>query len=251
MSVWGKIIGGSTGFALGGPIGALLGVMAGHGIDKAKIKKSHNVKRFEEIQESEQIFATGVIALAAKLSKIDGVVTRDEIATFKKIFEFPSSDESIIKQLFNSAKEDAYNYTNYANQLSQHFTEKKILKEILNSLFAIAYADKVLHQNEEKMLLNISKIFGIDEESFKRIKSLYDFNILSPDNEKLNRYYRLLGVSENDSMETIKKKYRNIIKDYHPDKIQGKGLPEEFIDFANKKLIDFTEAYNEIKKNRK
>ena len=51
-------------------------------------------------------------------------------------------------------------------------------------------------------------------------------------------------------METIKKKYRNIIKDYHPDRIQGKGLPEDFIDFANKKLTDFNEAYNEIKKNR-
>ena len=37
MSIWGKIIGGTTGLALGGPIGALLGVMAGHGIDKAKI----------------------------------------------------------------------------------------------------------------------------------------------------------------------------------------------------------------------
>ena len=77
MSVWGKIIGGSTGFALGGPIGALLGIMAGHGIDKAKIKKNSSKKKIEEIQESEQVFATGVIALAAKLSKIDGKVTKE------------------------------------------------------------------------------------------------------------------------------------------------------------------------------
>ena len=62
MGVWGKIIGGTTGFALGGPIGALLGLMAGHGIDKAKIKKKPKTKEYQVKEESEQVFATGVIA---------------------------------------------------------------------------------------------------------------------------------------------------------------------------------------------
>ena len=251
MGVWGKIIGGTTGFALGGPIGALLGVMAGHGVDKAKIKKKPNTKEYQYKEESEQVFATGVIALAAKLSKIDGAVTRDEIATFKKIFEFPNSDINVISKLFNSAKEDAYNYQSYAIQLSEHFADRKVLKEILNALFAIAYADKVLHHNEERMLVELSEIFGIDKESYNRIKSIYDNKESFSDKEKLKRYYDLLGVKEADSIEVIKKKYRDVIKNYHPDKIQGKGLPDDFIDFANKKLIDFNEAYNEIRKNRK
>ena len=68
--------------------------------------------------------------------------------------------------------------------------------------------------------------------------------------DKLQRYYNLLGASKEDSFNDIQNKYRKIIKDYHPDKIQGKGLPEDFIEFANKKLKDFNEAYNEIK-NRK
>ena len=83
------------------------------------------------------------------------------------------------------------------------------------------------------------------------IKSIYDNKTSFSEKEKLKRYYDLLGVNESDSMEIIKKKYRDVIKNYHPDKIQGKGLPEDFIDFANKKLIDFNEAYNEIRKNRK
>ena len=251
MSVWGKIIGGTTGFALGGPIGALLGVMAGHGIDKAKIKKTLNTTEYQGKEESEQIFATGVIALAAKLSKIDGTITKDEIATFKKIFEFPNSDISVISKLFNSAKDDVYDYQSYAHQLRNHFKEKKVLKEILNALFAIAYADKVLHPNEERMLIDISKIFSIDKESYNRIKSIYGNKRYASDTEKLKRYYDLLGVKETDSLEVIKTKYRDVIKNYHPDKIQGKGLPKDFIDFANKKLTDFNEAYNEIKKNRK
>ena len=61
----------------------------------------------------------------------------------------------------------------------------------------------------------------------------------------------MLGVKESDSLDVIKKKYLKVVRDYHPDKIQGKGLPEDFIEFANKKLKDFNEAYNEIKKNKK
>ena len=125
-----------------------------------------------------------------------------------------------------------------------------MLTEILNALFAIAYSDKVLHPEEEKMLVQISNIFEIDKENFNRIKSIYA-DAQSTDQDKLQRYYNLLGASKEDSFNDIQNKYRKIIKDYHPDKIQGKGLPEDFIEFANKKLKDFNEAYNEIKKNRK
>ena len=250
MAIWGKIIGGTTGFALGGPIGALLGVIAGHGVDKTSIKNNQLNKTFNR-EASEQVFATGVIALAAKLSKIDGTVTRDEIQTFKNIFEFPNRDSEVISNLFNAAKKDVYNYKNYAQQLKDHFADKKVLLEILNALFAIAYADKLLHKNEEEMLLDISQIFGILNADYSRIKSIYENKDNIESRSKLGRYYDLLGASENDSLETIKKKYKEIIKNYHPDKIQGKGLPEEFINFDNKKLTDFNEAYNEIKKKRK
>ena len=86
--------------------------MAGHGVDKAKINTT-NKHKFSN-NDKEQIFATGVIALAAKLSKVDGKVTKNEIDTFKKIFEFPNNDIKIIGKLFNSAKEDLSNYQSYA-----------------------------------------------------------------------------------------------------------------------------------------
>ena len=99
------------------------------------------------------------------------------------------------------------------------------------------------------MLIEISQIFKIKKEDYNRIKSIYD-NKYNTDHQNLKKFYQLLGVSESDSLESIKNKYRNIIKEYHPDTIQGKGLPEEFINFANKKLVDFNEAYNEIKKHK-
>ena len=85
MSIWGKIIGGTAGFALGGPLGAILGVMAGNIYDKSK-KTSF---KFQSIpnQQKQNIFALSVIILAAKLAKADGVVTKDEIEVFKEKFK--------------------------------------------------------------------------------------------------------------------------------------------------------------------
>ena len=78
MSIWGKLIGGATGLALGGPIGAILGIAAGHGVDKVSNYNTTNNKKFSKI-EKEKIFASSVIALAAKLSKVDGHITKEEI----------------------------------------------------------------------------------------------------------------------------------------------------------------------------
>ena len=98
-----------------------------------------------------------------------------------------------------------------------------------------------LQENLDKRLLtNYYKSLGF-----------YDVKISSTDFNKLKKCYDLLGVKESDSLDVIKKKYLKVVRDYHPDKIQGKGLPEDFIEFANKKLKDFNEAYNEIKKNKK
>ena len=255
MSVWGKIIGGTAGFALGGPLGAILGIAAGHGMDKAnKLNQNHNKqnsRKFEKNKEyKEQIFATGVVVIAAKLSKADGKVTKNEIETFKNIFDFPKEDESAIADLFNAAKKDIEGYQVYASQLYEEFkSDKNILLEILNSLFAIAYSDKDFHINEEKMLRHISNIFKLNSQDYESIENIYK-KTNNASEDKLIKYYKLLGVKETDSLDKIKQTYKKTVKDYHPDRLQGLGLPEEFVELANKKMAKINEAYNEIKKNK-
>ena len=110
MSIWGKLIGGAAGMALGGPIGAILGIAAGHGVDKvSKFDTDESNKNFSNDQK-EQIFATSVIAISAKLAKVDGKISKSEILAFKKIFEFPAEDEKAISNIFNSAKENIDDY---------------------------------------------------------------------------------------------------------------------------------------------
>ena len=248
MSFWGKLIGGTAGFAIAGPIGALLGIAAGHGVDKAS--KTEYEKENSSTEKKQQIFATGVIALSAKLAKIDGNVREEEVLTFKKTFDFAKEDEKKIALLFNSAKKDPQNYNDYAKQLYTEFKyDRSILIEILNALFAIAYSDKIFHPKEEEMLKKVSTTFMLSNSEYESIKNLFNTSKKSK-TEKYIAYHKVLGTNQEDDLETITAKYKKLVKDYHPDRLQGMGLPKDFINLANKKLAIVNEAYNEIKKQK-
>ena len=251
MSIWGKLIGGAAGMALGGPIGAILGIAAGHGVDKvSKFDTDESNKSFSNDQK-EQIFATSVIAISAKLAKADGKISKSEILAFKKIFEFPAEDEKAISDIFNSAKENIDDYKGIAEQVYKVFkSDRGLLFELLNSLFSIAFADGELHPKEKVMLSEIAKIFQISDNEFESLKNIFEAKI-SQDNTSINRSYKILGLSENASLEQVSNQYRKLIKEYHPDKLQGMGLPKEFIELANQKLSAINKAYTEIKNNEK
>lgn len=251
MSIWGKLIGGAAGMALGGPIGAILGIAAGHGVDKvSKFDTDESNKNFSN-DHKEQIFATSVIAISAKLAKADGKISKSEILAFKKIFEFPAEDEKAISDIFNSAKENIDDYKGIAEQVYKVFkSDRGLLFELLNSLFSIAYADGELHPKEKVMLSEIAKIFQISDNEFESLNNIFEAKI-SQDNTSINRSYKILGLSENASLEQVSNQYRKLIKEYHPDKLQGMGLPKEFIELANQKLSAINKAYTEIKNNEK
>ena len=251
MSIWGKLIGGAAGMALGGPIGAILGIAAGHGVDK--VSKFDTVESNKNLSndQKEQIFATSVIAISAKLAKADGKISKSEILAFKKIFEFPAEDEKAIRNIFNSAKENIDDYKDIAEQVYKVFKpDRGLLFELLNSLFSIAYADGELHPKERDMLFEIAKVFQITSNEFESLNNIFEAKI-STDNTSINRSYKILGVSENASFEQVSNQYRKLIKEYHPDKLQGMGLPKEFIELANQKLSAINKAYTEIKNNEK
>ena len=251
MSIWGKLIGGATGMALGGPIGAILGIAAGHGVDRVRKLDSSESNQKLSLEQKEQIFATSVIALSAKIAKADGNISKSEILAFKKIFEFPKEDEKAISEIFNSAKENIEDYKEIAKQVFDVFrNEKSLLLELLNSLFSIAYADGDLHYKEEIILLEISKIFSFSKSEFDSISNIHSSKN-SEEFYNINKSYKILGVTKNSSTEQISIKYKELVKEYHPDRLQGMGLPKEFIELANQKLTAINKAYNDIKNEKK
>ena len=260
MSVWGKIIGGGTGMVLGGPLGAVLGLALGHKIDKVRKGDAKNFNTFQEEsndsqfsqyneQEKQLAFATGVIVIAAKLSKADGQVTQDEVKKFREVFDFDPKDEIAIGEIFNSAKKSSDGYEMYAKQLLSVFgNQQELYIEFINSLYKIALADGDLHLNEEKMIKGIAEIFKMPNNLVESIKIQF-FEVNKQYNLKDD--YKVLLSSPNDTDAELKKKYYNLAKEYHPDTLVSKGLPDEFLKFANERLSRINESYERIVQDRK
>lgn len=241
MSIWGKIIGGAAGFALGGPLGALLGAMAGHAfVDTAE--------RPTDTRSRKQVaFTAGVIVLAAKMAKADGVVREEEIEAFRQTFNPILRNEvkkAEVARIFNIAKKDSEGFEPYARQLAGMFSgNPAVLEELLNCLFLIAKADNIYHPKENEYLESVAGIFGLDEAAFRRIRAAHGVDKPDP--------YTVLGVDRDISDGELKSKYRKLVRAHHPDTLIAQGVPQEFIDTANEKLAVINDAYDRIERERK
>ena len=244
MSIWGKVIGGAAGFALGGPIGAILGVMAGNAFDRrSKSRSGFNFNKINNNQK-QQIFTLSFIILSAKLAKSDGQVTDDEIRAFKEKFKIPKSEISKVAKIFNEAKKDTYGYKQIANQVGNLFSENKVLlEELLNNLFYIAASDGNISLSEAELLRSVSKSFKFTEKDFQRI---FQSNINNSDSDP----YKVLGVNRSSNNNEIRKKWIKLNKEHHPDNLIAKGMPKEFIKQSNKELAAINIAYDKIKEIR-
>lgn len=240
MSIWGKIAGAAAGLAVGGPIGALIGAVAGHMVDR-----SFEGDDTASAAEREVCFTMGVIALGAKMAKADGVVTRVEIEAFKDVFKIPPGEMASVARVFDLAKQDVAGFESYAKQLHGLFARDnpQLLRDVLEGLFHIAKADDMIHPAEEDYLSAVAGYFGISETEFRYIRARH---VLDP---KRNPY-DVLEISPKVNDDELKRHYRRLVVENHPDKLIARGVPSEFVEIANQKLAAINEAYDEIRKER-
>lgn len=251
MGIWGKIVGGAVGFGLGGPIGALLGAAAGHlAVDKRASwagQERIEHRRRSDAEERRIAFAAVVVALSAKLAKVDGHVTRDEVAVMKRVFHIAESESGSISTIFNEAKRDAGGFQPYARQIAAIFAgQPSLLEDLLAALLMIAHADGVYHPAERRFLQQVAEIFGLGDRDFRRIEAT--FTPLDADDE--SNPYEILGVTEEAGDAEIKAAHRKLVQENHPDKLIAQGLPEDFIEVADRKMAEVNAAYDRIKKER-
>ena len=239
MAIWGKIIGGAAGFALGGPLGALLGAAAGHALDR-----KHDSVDVSGHDQREIAFTLAVIALSAKMAKVDGQVTRDEVNAFKQLFHIPPSEAKNVGKIFDEAKKSSNGFEQYAEQVAMMFSRQpSVLEELLGGLFHIAKADGVMHPAELQFLQKVALIFGFDEHSFERIRASH-----IPDSK--TSPYEILGVNPNADDSEVKAAYRKLSRENHPDSLMADGMPQEFVDIANEKMAAINAAYDAVCKSR-
>ena len=190
------------------------------------------------------IFTIAIIALGAKMAKADGVVTRDEEEAFKRIFRVPPSEEANVRRIFNLARQDTAGFEAYALQIARLFRENPaILEDVLDGLFEIAKADGVLHPGELAFLEQVAEIFGFTPSEFRRIRASH----FGPDEADP---YAILGVAHDAGNDEIKRTYRFLVRENHPDSLIARGVPEEFIRLANDKLAAINAAYDRIEQER-
>ncbi len=245
MSIWGKVIGGFAGFALGGPLGLIMGTVAGHAYDKMK---AGDAGRIDDNVNRQVAFTTAVIVLSAKMAKADGRVTRTEVDAFKELFHIPPDEMKNVGRLFDEAKKDAQGFEPYAEQISMMFAhEPAVMEELLGGLFHIARADGFVHPKELEFLRKTALIFGFSEVQFERLKAIHMGDMGGADGAAP---YQVLGLSSKASDDEIKKTYRTLIRENHPDTLIAQGMPQEFIDVANEKMAAINAAYDVIEKER-
>ena len=239
MSVWGKFIVSAAGFALGGPIGALIGAVAGHAIDKIKTKQ----KLPAESALKQIGFTVGVIVLSAKMAKADGKVTKEEIIAFQNKISVPENEIKNVARLWDQAKKTTDGFEVYAQQICQLLGKNSsVLEELLNLLIIIAKADGKITKSEILYLKQVSIIFGFSIEKFERIYSSNLGEISDP--------YQILGVTRNTPIVEIKNRWKLLASNHHPDKLIAQGLPIDFIEKSTKRLQEINNAWDIIKNQK-
>ncbi len=189
-------------------------------------------------------FTVAMIALSAKMAKADGVVTVDEIAAFKELFDVPAGEERNVARLFNLAKQDVSGYEAYAQRIADLYPDDdETLGDIIDGLFHIAKADGYVHEAELAYLENVAHLFGLDDRNFDQIKARHvRADKLDP--------YNVLGAPRDLDDKAIRQHYRRLVAETHPDRLIARGVPEEFVRIANDRLAVINAAWDQIAAER-
>jgi DnaJ like chaperone protein len=235
VNIWGKLGGAGIGFAVGGPIGGLIGALAGHWV------LDQDGGLFG--RDKDTVFTTGLVALAAKMAKADGVVTRDETRAFFDIVHVAETDRPRILKLFELANQTSAGFQAYARQIAELFGEERQLREdVVDGLFHIAKADGAVHEAELRYLEEVAALLGFEGDAWRRIQARH---VRDPEDP-----YLVLGASRDWDDATLRKHYRQLVMDYHPDRQVALGLPPEAVSIATARLAVINAAWEQVARQR-
>ncbi len=259
MAWWGKALGGAFGFMIGGPLGALMGIAFGHSFDRGlgKLDDPEWVADQERIQAA---FFTATFSVMGYIAKADGRVTRDEIQLAEAVMQrlgLNAEMRESAKKLFNEGKAPDFPIGEVMDQFRREAHRRTTLFQMfLEIQLQAAYADGVMHPAEREALVDICRHLGIPLSQLERLEEMlragfgrggYDPQTAET---SLDDAYALLGVDSGVSDAELKKTYRRLMSQHHPDKLVAKGLPEEMIEDATEKTQQIKAAYELIRKSR-
>ena len=189
-------------------------------------------------------FTIAVIALGAKMAKADGRVTRNEVAAFREVFTIASADEAAAARVFNLARQDVAGFDVYAARVAAMFRDSDgPLVDLLEGLFHIAVADGDYHSAEDDFLSRVAGIFGVSDRAFRSLRARFVADC-EPDP------WEVLGVDPGTPVEEVRKAWRALVREAHPDRMIARGVPEEAVKLAEARLVIVNRAWDAIREGR-
>lgn len=257
MNYWGRILGIVFGYMFAGIFGALLGFFLGNIFDNGIINLDTNLDKVK----SE--FFKSTFLVMGNLAKADGMVTQAEITMATKLMDemqLSSEQRAYAIELFRAGKRGDFNLDNTLKKLMLACKWRKDLLQIfLEIQFQAAYVDGSINLEEKRILSLLCQKLGFSEADYIRLDALYRYNYdkakqsyntgnpYSQTVNSLNQAYKILGVDSSISYDALKKAYRKLMSQHHPDKLIAKGLPDEMLKIATEKTQEIKQAYEQIK----
>ncbi|MFV0302717.1 MAG: TerB family tellurite resistance protein [Paracoccus sp. (in: a-proteobacteria)] len=186
-------------------------------------------------------FSIAIIALGAKLAKADGAVARSEVAAFRRLFVIPRAEEKNAARVFDLARQDVAGYDAWARRIAAMFPPgDPVLTDVIEGLFIIAVADGGLHQAEIDFIDEVGRIFGLPPARIAAIRIRHDPNrcCLPCD---------VLGLAPDTPLPEARRRFRTLIREAHPDRALGRGLPPEAVRLAEARTRRLTEAWEQFR----
>lgn len=218
--------------------------------------QSSNRKKQANVDE-----AKFLVSLLAKVAKSDGRVSELEARLITQVLDDLSQKVSgvsgvreYLKEVYNSQKENVDNAYETARNYKRAFNlNYDTCVARLTFFLNLAYIDGEFNKSEQDIIRNIAYGFGIDKETLDEIIFKFDSfygSRFGADHDEIsqeNDAFEVLGLSKNASLDEIKARYKELVRQYHPDILMGRGESKEVIERSTKKLQEINEAYGRLK----
>ncbi len=256
---WGKIIGALLGFFRGGISGALIGAVIGHILDRV-------ISSVVGVGSTQQAFFRALFSTLGHLSKADGRVTPNEIRAAEELMQrmqITGEERQRAIRYFNEGKHIGFRLDEALGPFVQHSVVRPDLRQMFMEIVVeAAFADGKLSDAELKVLSRIASTLRIPAQLFAAMLQARQFGYgaggqqqgsgqrAAPIRDSLSQAYAKLGLKDGASDAEVKKAYRKLVSQYHPDKLVSRGLPEEMMEVAKTRVREINTAYDQIKQAR-
>jgi DnaJ like chaperone protein len=257
---WGKIIGGVIGLFRGGLLGALVGALLGHLVDRF-------LAGIVGVGATQKAFYDALFASLGHLSKADGRVTETEIRMVEALMQqmkISGEERQRAIRLFNLGKQADFDLEATLQPFVQHSVVRQDLRQMfLDILIQAAWSSGSVTQAEHAVLQRVAQALRIPAQLFTAMMQARGPSAgaygdggagarrrPAPLTPSLDQDYAQLGLTRQASDAEVKRAYRKLVSQYHPDKLVSRGLPEEMMEVAKDRVRDINTAYDRIKQAR-